>query len=189
VWDENNLSGMGSSSIQDPVTGNAIHRLSHAKIEVSSRAGFERIGMGKAGEFLIFTTTIVNNTDSGLSIRQSGLGVDGHLALPLSIVLTKKGLAKKECNEAWELARLHCFSSGFFPNQGFFSSHSSSEAFTVTPNSALTVSFVTKDPRNYSLLCSVEGCYPKGTMRFSITINTTDFVFIWTGRALAYCGR
>jgi hypothetical protein len=189
VWDEDNLSGVVSSSIQDPVTGTAIHRLSHAGIEVSSRAGFERIGMGAAGEFLIFTTTIVNNTGSGLSIRQGAVGVDGHLALPLSIVLTKKGLAKKECNEAWELARLHCFSSGFFPNQGFFSSHSSSEAFTVTPNSALTVSFVTKDPRNYSLLCSVEGCYPKGTMRFSITINTTDFVFIWTGRALAYCGR
>jgi hypothetical protein len=189
VWDEDNLSGVVSSSIQDPVTGTAIHRLSHAGIEVSSRAGFERIGMGAAGEFLIFTTTIVNNTGSGLSIRQGAVGVDGHLALPLSIVLTKKGLAKRECNEAWELARLHCFSSGFFPNQSFFSSHSSSEAFTVTPNSALTVSFVTKDPRNYSLLCSVEGCYPKGTMRFSITINTTDFVFIWTGRALAYCGR
>src|ERR1700756_2190755 len=113
VWDEDNLSGVASSSIQDPVTGTAIHKLSHAGIEVSSRAGFERIGMGEAGELLIFTTTIVNNTDSGLSIRQSGVGVDGHLALPLSVVLTKKGLGKKECNEAWELARLHCFSSGF----------------------------------------------------------------------------
>src|ERR1700751_4049458 len=91
VWDEDNLSGVASSSIQDPVTGTAIHKLSHA--------GIERIGMGEAGELLIFTTTIVNNTDSGLSIRQSGVGVDGHLALPLSVVLTKKGLGKKECNE------------------------------------------------------------------------------------------
>jgi hypothetical protein len=189
VWDEDNVSGVESSSIQDPVTGSAIHRLSHAGIEVSSKAGFERIGMGEAGEFLIFTTTIVNNTDSGLSIRQSSVGVGGHLALPLSVVLTKKGLGKKERNEAWELARLHCFSSGFFPDQNFFSSQSLSKAFSVTPNSALTVSFVTKDPRNYSLLCSMEGCHPKGTMRFSITVNTTDFVFIWTGRALADCGR
>jgi hypothetical protein len=188
VWDEYNLSS-ASSSIQDPVTGNAIHRLSHAGIEVSSRVGFERIGMGQAGELLIFTTTIVNNTDSGLAVWHGAVGVDGHLALPLSIVLTKKGLGKKECNEAWELARLHCFSSGFFPDQNFFSSNSSSKAFSVTPNSALTVSFVTRDPRNYSLLCSVEGCYPKGTMRFSITVNTTDFVFIWTGRAMAFCGR
>jgi hypothetical protein len=188
VWDEDNLSGV-SSSIQDPVTGNAIHRLSHAGIEVSSRAGFERIGMGEAGELLIFTTTIVNNTDSGLAIRQSAVGVDGHLTLPLSVVPTKKGLGKKECKDAWELERLHCFSSGFFPNQNFFSSNSSSKVFTVTPNSALTVSFVTKDPRNYSLLCSLEGCHPKGTMRFSITVNTTDFVFIWTGRAVADCGR
>src|SRR5579862_7094046 len=126
VWDEDNPSGVGSSSIQDPVTGNAIHKLSHAGIEVSSREGFERIGTGEAGELLIFTTTIANNTDSGLSIRQGAVGVDGHLALPLSIVLTKKGLDKKECNATWELARLHCFSSGFFPNQNFFSSSSSS---------------------------------------------------------------
>ena len=144
---------------------------------------------GEAGELLIFTTTIVNDTNSGLSVRQSAVGVDGHLALPLSVVLTKKGLGKKDRNQEWELARLHCFSSGFFPDQNFFSSHSSSKAFSVTPNSALTVSFVTKDPRNYSLLCSMEGCHPKGTMRFSITINTTDFVFIWAGRALADCGR
>jgi hypothetical protein len=192
VWDEDNLPRVASSSIQDPITGTAIHKLSHAGIEVSSRAGFERVGMGEAGELLIFTTTIVNNTDSGLSIRQSAVGVDGHLALPLSVVLTKKGLGKKDGNEAWELARLHCFSSGFFPNQNFFPSSSSSKAFkpfSVTRNSALTVSFVTKDPRNYSLLCSMEGCHPKGTMRFSITVNTTDFVFIWAGRALADCGR
>jgi hypothetical protein len=59
----------------------------------------------------------------------------------------------------------------------------------VTPKTALTVSFVTKDPRNYSVRCSVEGCYPTGTMRYSVTINTTDFVFIWAGRAAAYCGK
>ena len=36
--------------------------------------------------------------------------------------------------------------------------------------------------------CSVEGCYPKGTIRFSVTINAIDFVCIWLGRALVCCG-
>jgi hypothetical protein len=189
VWGEDNPSGAASSSIRDPLTGNAIHKLSHAGIEVSSRAGFEFIGLGEAGELLSFTTTIVNNTNSALSVRQGGASADGHLALPLSVVPTKKGLGKKEREQAWELARMHCFSSGFFPNQTFFLPNASSKVFTVTPKTALMVSFVTKDPRNYSVRCSMEGCYPKGTIRFSVTVNTTDFVFVWPGRAVVYCGR
>jgi hypothetical protein len=189
VWGEDDPSGAVSSSLQDPVTGKAIHRLRHGGIEVSSSAGFEKIGTGEVGELLIFTTTVVNNTDSRISVRQDTVGVDGHLTLPLSVVLTKKGLGKKESKEAWELPRLYCFASGFFPSQNFFSSNSSSKVFTVTPKTVLAVSFVTKDPRNYSLLCSMEGCYPKGTIRFSVTVNSTDFIFIWPGRALTYCGR
>ena len=187
VWGEDNPSGAVSSSIRDPVTGSAIHNLRHAGIEVSSRAGFESVGMGTAGELLIFTTTIVNNTDSVLSVRQGGASVDGHMALPLSVVPSRKGLSKGESKLAWELQRMHCFSSGFLPNQNFFSSNPS-KVFTVTPKTALTVSLVTKDPRNYSVLCSVEGCYPKGTIRFSVTVNATDFVFVWPGRGVAYCG-
>ena len=152
-------------------------------------AGFEKIGMGEAGELLIFTTTIVNNTGSGLSIRQGAVGVDGNIALPLPVVLTKKGLNKKERKEALELSKLHCFSSGFFPNHDFVSSPPASKVVTLAPNTSLTVSSVTKDPRNYSLLCSVEGCYPKGTIRYSVTVNSTDFVFVWPGRSMAYCGR
>jgi hypothetical protein len=189
VWGEDNPSGAVSSSIRDPVTGNDIHKLSHAGIEVSSRAGFESVGMGFAGELLSFTTTIVNNTESVLSVRQGGASVDGNMALPLSVVATKKGLSKRERKQVWELARMHCFSSGFLPSQNFFSSNSSSEVFAVTPKTALTVSFATKDPRNYSILCSVEGCYPKGSIRFSVTVNATDFVFIWPGRGVVYCGR
>jgi hypothetical protein len=58
VWGEDNPSGAVSSSIRDPVTGNAIHKLSHPGIGVSSRGGFESVGMGAAGELLSFTTTI-----------------------------------------------------------------------------------------------------------------------------------
>jgi hypothetical protein len=189
VWGEDNHSGAVSSSIRDPVTGNAIHKLSYAGIEVGSRMGYESIGLGKAGELLNFTTTIVNNTKSELSVRTGGASVDGHVALPLSIVPTNKGLSKSKRKQVCEIARMYCFSSGALPNQNFFSTNASAKAFNVTPKTALTVSFVTKDPRNYSMRCSVEGCYPTGTMRFSVTVNTTDFVFTWPGRAAVYCGK
>ena len=188
VWGEDNRAGAVSSSIRDPLTGNVIHKLNHAGIEVSSRAGFERVGSGSAGELLSFMTTIVNTTESEVSVRQGGASVDGHVALPLSIVRTKKGLNKRERKQVWDLASMHCFSSGFLPDEEFFSPMASSTVFTVPRNKALTISFVTKDPRYSSVLCSVEGCYPKGTIRFSVTVNTTDFVFIWPGRTLVYCG-
>jgi hypothetical protein len=189
IWDENNRSDPMSPSTRDPVTGNAVHKLSHAGIEVSSRAGFERIGLGEVGDFLSFTTTITNNTGSELSVRQGRFSADGHVALPLSLVLTKKGSSNTNDTQVAELARMHCFSNGFLANEDFFSPNSSSKPFTVAPKKALTVSFVTKDPRHYSVLCSVEGCYPKGTMRFSVTVNTTDFVFVWPGRTMVDCGR
>jgi hypothetical protein len=75
IWDEENQPGAASLSVRDPVTGNPIHKLNHAGIEVSSRAGFEKVGSGKPGEFLSFTTTIVNNTESEITVRQGSLSV------------------------------------------------------------------------------------------------------------------
>ncbi|MGA8734376.1 MAG: hypothetical protein WB558_10695 [Terriglobales bacterium] len=189
VWGADSPPGAVSSSVLDPVTGDAIHKLNHGGVEVSSRAGFENVGSGRAGELLSFTTTIVNNTESDLSVRQGGASVDGRIAMPLAVVHTKKGLSKKQRNQVWELASINCFSGGFLPNETFLSPDTSSKVFTVTPKKALTVSFVTKDPRYYPVLCSAEGCYPKGTIRFSVTVNSTDFVFIWPGRAMVYCGK
>lgn len=189
VWGEDSLRGAVSSSVLDPVTGNAIHRLNHGGVEVSSKAGFEAVGSGGSGELLSFTTTIVNNTESDLSVRQGGASVDGRIALPLAVVHTKKGLSKKQRNQVRELASMNCFSGGFLPHETFLSPDASSKVFTVTQKKALTVSFVAKDPRYYSVLCSADGCFPKGTIRFSVTVNSTDFVFIWPGRAMVYCGK
>lgn len=189
VWGEDNGPGAVSSSVRDPVTGNAIHKLKHGGIEVSSRAGFEKVGSGEAGELLSFTTIIVNNTESELSVRQGGTSVDGRVTMPLPVVLTKKGLSKRERKKVWELTSMNCFSSGFLPNETFLSPNSASKVFAVNPKRALTVSFVTKDPRYYSVLCSADGCYPKGTMRFSVTVDATDFVFVWPGRAMVDCGK
>ena len=188
VWGEDNNLGAISSSALDPVTGNTFHKLSHDGIDVSSRAGFERIGMGKTGELLNFTTTIVNNTPSDLSVRYSGSSVDGHAMAPLSVVFTKNDLSKRESKEVWELVKMHCFSNGFLSGHGNFFTNSTSQRFTVARSSAMTISFVTKDPRNYSMRCSIEGCYPTGIMRFAVTVNTTDFVFVWRGRSMADCG-
>jgi hypothetical protein len=189
VWGEADVPGAVSSIVRDPVTGNSIHKLTHGGIEVSSRAGFEKVGSGEAGELLSFTTTIVNNTESELSVRQGVTSVDGRVTLPLPVVLTKKGLSKSGRKKVRELTSMNCFSSGFLPNEIFWSPNSASKVFAVNPKRALTVSFVTKDPRYYSVLCSVEGCYPKGTMRFSVTVSSTDFVFIWPGRSMVNCGK
>jgi hypothetical protein len=189
VWGDENSFGAVSSSVLDPVTGNTFHMLSHGGIDVSSRLGFERISMSEAGELLNFTTTIVNNTRSDLSVRYGGSSIDGRATTPLAVVLTSKGLPKRKRKEVLEVTKMHCFSSGFLSRQNFFSTNPVPQTFTVAPRSALTVSVVTKDPRNYSMRCSIEGCYPTGTMRFAVTVNTADFVFVWPGRSAVYCGK
>ena len=189
VWGDDNYSSAVSSSIHDPVTGNVIHKLSHAGIEVSSQAGFESIGYGAAGELLSFTTTIANNTESELSVRRGGASIEGHVAFPLSVVPTNKGLTRRKQTQAWELTKMTCFLSGFLAHENYFSPTDFSRVFTVPAKSALKVSFITQDPRKYPFRCSMEGCYPTGTMRFYVTINTTDYVFIWLGRSSVNCGK
>ena len=189
IWGEDNQRGAVSSNVRDPVTGNAIHKLKHAGIEVSSRAGFERTGSERPGEFLSFTTTIANTTASDIAVRQGNVSVDGRLARPLHVVLSRKGLNRKQREQVLELSEVNCFSSGFLANDVFFSPDAASKDFVIFPQRSLTVSFVIKDPRYYSILCSVDGCYPKGTIRFSVTVNNTDFVFVWPGRSMVDCGR
>jgi hypothetical protein len=185
VWGEENRSGAVSSTVQDPISGNAIHKLRHGGVEVSSRAGFEKVGNEA---LLSFTTTIVNTTKSEVLVRAGEVIVDGHAALPLSVVLRKKDVRKKDRKGVQELAGMHCFANGFLPNEEFFSSDGSGAGFAVGLNKALTVSLVTKDPRYSSVLCTMEGCYPKGSVRFSVVVNATVFVFIWPGRAMISCG-
>jgi hypothetical protein len=189
VWGDDNYSIAVSSSIHDPVTGNVIRKLSHAGIEVSSQAGFESIGYGAASELLSFTITIGNNTQSDLSVRRGGASIDGHVALPLSVVPTNKGLTRRERTQVWELTKMTCFLNGFLARENYFSPNDSSSIFTVPAKSALKVSFITQDPRKYPFRCSMEGCYPTGTMRFYVTINTTDYIFIWPGRSSVNCGK
>jgi hypothetical protein len=186
VWGEDSRSGAVSSTIQDPLTGNAIHTLSYAGVEVSSRIGFERVGTDFLGTLLNYTTTIVNNTDATLAVRY------GHVASPLWVVPTGTKLSKKELKskpDAVELGKIHCLTSGFISSDNFFSASTSSQVLSVAARTALMVSSIVRDPRRYhSVLCSVEGCYPTGTIRYYLTVDTKDYVFVWPGRSAIYCG-
>ncbi len=193
VWGEDSRSGAISSTIQDPLTGYAVHKLSYGRIEVSSRMGFERFGANQIGTLLNYAATIVNTTDSTVSVRYGGISVEGHAAAPLWVVLPGKKLNKRERNselDVVELSRMHCFTSGFLSSANIFSADTSSQVFVVAPGTALTVSSVIRDPRSYhAMRCSVEGCFPTGTIRYYLTVNSQDYVFVWPGRSAVYCGK
>jgi hypothetical protein len=192
VWGEDSPSGAVSSTIRDPLTGNTLRTLSYAGIEVNSQIGFEDIGADEGGIFLNYTTTIINSTDSAVSVLYGGISVDGHPASPLSVLPVGKKLSKKELKnkpDFVELGNIHCFTSGFLPSDNFFSVNASSQTLTVAPRTSLTVSSIIRDPRSYhSVRCSVEGCYPTGTMRYYISVDHRDYVFTWPGRYAVYCG-
>ena len=189
VWSEENLAGAVSSSLQDPLTGNEIRRISHEGIEVSSQARFELASLGQSGELMSFTTIIANSTNSELSVTQAAANVDGYTALPFPVGLAAKEFSNRGRNQARETASLNCL-TGELPSRELPSySKATSETVVVDPGKSATISFVTKDPRNYSMLCSIEGCYPKGAIRFIVTVNSTDFVFVWAGRDMVYCGK
>src|SRR5258708_3900374 len=96
VWGQDSPGGAISSITQDPLTGDSIPTLSYAGIGVSSRMGFERVGRGRVGDFLAYSTTIVNNTSSIISVSYGGISVDGHAALPLSLAPSENHLSKRD---------------------------------------------------------------------------------------------
>jgi hypothetical protein len=192
VWGQDSPGGAISSITQDPLTGDSIPTLSYAGIGVSSRMGFERVGRGRVGDFLGYSTTIVNNTSSIISVSYGGISVDGHAAPPLSVAPSENHLSKRDVEKRTNvvgLGTLHCFTTGFLSGENFFSANHSSERFTVDHGTAVTISSVIKDPRNYGVRCSVAGCYPTGTIRYFVTVNSQDYVFMWPGRSIAYCGK
>jgi hypothetical protein len=192
VWGEDSTLGAVSSTIQDPLTGNAIHALSYAGIEVSSRIGFERVSTAEVGTFLNYTTTIVNSTDSTVSVRYGAISVDGYAASPLWVVPAGKKLDKKERKsrpDVVEHGKIHCLASEFLSSDNLFSENASSQVLPVAPRSTLTVSSIIRDPRKYHpLRCSVAGCYPTGTIRYYLRVDNRDYVFVWPGRSAVYCG-
>jgi hypothetical protein len=193
IWGGDSPSGAVSSTIRDPLTGNTIHKLSHAGIEVSSRMGFEGVGDGEAGIFVTSTTTIVNSTNSMVSVRYGGISADGHAASLLWVIprLQKVNKRKRKSKSGEvELGKIQCFTSGFLPSDNFFLADDASQILTVAPGTALPVSSVIRDPLGYlSVRCSVAGCHPTGTIRYYVTVASKDYVFEWPGQSVIYCGK
>jgi hypothetical protein len=151
------------------------------------------VGADEVGIFLNYTTTIINSTGSKVSVRYGGINVDGHLAEPLRVVPPGTKLSKRERKSKQDVedsSKMHCFTSGFLSRANVFSTNTASQPVTVAPGTASTVSTVIRDPRSYhAMLCTVEGCYPTGTIRYYLTVNSQDYVFVWPGRSAVYCGK
>jgi len=192
VWGEDSSFGAISSIIRDPLTGHAIHKLTYGPIEVSSQLGFERVSADEVGTYLNYTTTIVNSSDSTLSVRYGGISIDGR-AVPLPWVIPPgKKLTKRESKSKTyvvEPEKMRCFTNGFISYDHLFSADGASQTLKLSPKTALTVSSMVRDPRYYPLRCSVEGCHPIGTIRYYIIVNSQDYVFVWPGRSAIYCGK
>lgn len=192
VWGEDVPGGAVSWTAQDPLTGVGIPKLRYAGVEVSSRMGFEKIRSEQVQEFIAYTTTIANSTNTTLSVEYLGMTVDGHAVPPLSIIRVSKASdlkRSKNLPNIVEIEKLYCFRSGFLSDTSFLPTNGQPSGLTVAPQHSLTVSSVIRDPRHYPILCSTEGCLPKGTIRYGIRVGSHDFVFIWPGRSIANCGK
>jgi hypothetical protein len=142
-------------------------------------------------EVIGYTTTIVNNTSQTMSVQHGEVTVDGHIVQPLSISSGQRAQKDKPTTDPGTIAirTLYCFSSGFLSLEKVLPVNNETSALTVAPQQSLTVSSVIRDPGHYPILCSVDGCFPKGTVRYSIRIAGHDFIFKWPGSWIASCGK
>lgn len=192
VWGRDSPGGALSSTIRDPLTETEILKLAYAGIEVSSRMGFERLRPEDVGEVIAGSTTVVNNTQAKISVKYGGITVDGHIVFPLFTVHDRKQVSKKQLKSdrnIIESGKLFCFTSGFLSSDNFFPTKPPSLELTVDPQRSLAVSIVIRDPRHSPVRCSMAGCLPKGTIRYSIRVGSHDYIFDWPGRSLVNCGR
>ncbi len=190
VWGKDSPSGAVSSSVRDPLTGSEVRKLTHAGIEVSSQIGFEK-ATGQSGIFIAYTTTVVNNSNKTLSIRYGETTVDGQTVLPLPVSSgTMQAFGKRlRPGRNVDVAILRCFATGFLSDDHFFSLSGQKPELKVEPRSYVKVSAVIKDPRYYPIVCSVNGCLPKGSIGYSVQVGSQDFIFVRPGRALTDCGK
>lgn len=191
IWGEDAPSGAISSVIRDPLTGAELHRLKHNGVEVTSRMGFEKLHPEDADVLIVYSSTIVNNTETELAVKAGGIAVDGHLVSSVSTESNSKGVKQRRpsCEKSVvDIRSLHCLGSGYLSSDAFFQSEGMSPTI-VESQSSLTVSEIVRDPRHYPLLCSRGGCHPKGTIRYSIRVGGNEYLFAWEGASVTNCGK
>jgi hypothetical protein len=192
IWGEDVPAGAISSSIKEPLTGAEILTLKHDGIAVTSRMGFEKLHPEDSTEFIVYASTIVNNTSTEMTVESGGIAIDGRLVSPLSMDSSIKGMKPRHSNQGKDVVNirnLNCFGSGSLSSESFFPMQPSASTMLVQPQSSLTVSVVVRDPRHSPLLCTIEGCFPKGTIRYSIHVGRHEYIFSWNGHSLMNCGR
>jgi len=192
IWGEDSPMGAISSTIKDPLTGSETLKLKHQDVELNSRMGFEKLRPEDVTEFIAYSTTIINNTPTELTVEQGSISVDSHLVKPLSVDSSIKGVKKKHSPEnadVIDVRKLECFNSGNLSSDTFFLQQQPASSVIVEPQRSLTVSGVIRYPRHYPLLCSADGCFPKGTIRYSIRVGGHEYIFSWNGRTITNCGR
>jgi hypothetical protein len=193
VWGADASNGAVSSLIHDQLTNRDIPAFRYRGVEVSSRIGFERIALGRTGYFLGYTATIVNDTSGRVPVRYGGITIDGRAVSPLSIILSSNRNGHKDVKskaEGINLEDLYCINSGFLLSENFFSPVAGeSQVFFVDPGDAFTVTSVIRDPGHSAIRCSLKGCHPTGTIRYSIRVRGQDYIFVWPGQSVEYCGR
>src|SRR2546429_5884384 len=141
-----------SSTIEDPLTGHSIHKLRYGPIEMSSRIGFERVSAYEVGTYLNYTTTIVNGSDSTLSVRYGGISIDGRAVSLPSVILHGKKLNKRErknTTNAVEPEKMQCFTGGFFFPYHFFFADGAPPTLYLSPQNPPHVSSFVRGPRRY----------------------------------------
>lgn len=191
VWGEDSAQGVTSSIIEDPLTGNSIPKLSYDRIEVSTRMGFERLGIARVGMLLGITATVINGTESDITVNGGGISINGHAESLVSLISGDKRVKVRDANndeKAVHLEQIGCFKSGFLSSNNLFGPEQS-QVLSVSAKSSLAVTAVVKSESAYSVRCSIEGCYPTGTMRYYITVKNHDYVFEMPGRSATQCGK
>jgi hypothetical protein len=179
-----------SSTVKDPLTGNAIHKLTYRGIDVSSRAGWERQDWGQTTVIPV-TVSVVNNTDYPVTVQSGGASYGGYNAPLLYLASSKKSVPHESRKYVWETRKMRCFTNGYFPSETLFTGEG--EALTVAPKRAATVSFVAAVPHEresgFDCVVSSGPCLPINEVRYYLRVNGKDYVFVWGGGSVPYCGK
>ncbi len=191
VWGQDSPTGAVSSTVKDPLTGNPIHKLTYRGIDVSSRAGWERQNWGQTTVIPV-TVSVVNNTDYPVTVQSGGASYGGYNAPLLYLASSKKSVPRESRKYVWETRKMRCFTSGYFPSETLFTGEG--EALTVAPKRAVTMSFAAAVPREREFLgfdCVAPSgqCLPINEVRYYLRVNGKDYVFVWGGGSVPYCGK
>jgi hypothetical protein len=191
VWGQDAPAGALSSTVQDPLTGLARHKLAYKGVEVGSSTGYEDQWVQDSkllrhGYIVVTTsTTIVNNTDYPVSIEYGDASANGHTAALIGDK-TSKTIPRLD-NKKFD--QLDCYRSSNLmkdaklvnrdPDINPKGSPAAMNRIVLPPKSAVTIAAATATPE----VGSWSGYY-----RYYVRVDHKDFVFPWPMSQMQPCG-